>query len=104
MKGEILLVEYLYDAIRAVAGQDIIINAFITDDQEVSITTGCSLVLYDKTANETLLSIEGKYLPDNLMWEFNIPAIETKGLNGRYWYAIQYEGNAMCFKQPIYLL
>lgn len=104
MKGEILLVEYLYDAVRALAEQDILINAIITDEEENQITENCKLVLHDKDAERMILAVEGKYLPENLIWEFVIPAAATKGLRGRYWYCVQHEGNAICFKQPIYLM
>lgn len=104
MKGEILLVEYLYDAVRALAEQDIVIQAIITDEKESEITENCKLVLYDKDKEKTILAVEGKYLPEDNLWQFTIPAEATKNMRGRYWYCIQYEGNAMCFKQPIYLM
>lgn len=98
------MVEYLYDAIRAVAGQEIKVNAFITDENEQVITEGCFFMLHDPSGKELIVSVNGEYLPDNLMWEFTIPAEATKGLKGRYWYCIQYDMNNMCFQQPIYLL
>ena len=60
------MVEYLYNTIVAVAGQDITIYALITDDDEQVITTGCSLVLYND--EEELVSVDGIYLPENLQW------------------------------------
>ena len=95
------MVEYLYNTIRAVAGQDITIYALITDDDEQVITTGCSLVLYND--EEELVSVDGIYLPENLQWQFTIPANATSGRDGRYWYSVQHNNESLCFKQPIYL-
>ena len=82
------MVEYLYNTIMAVAGQDITIYALITDDDEQVITTGCSLVLYND--EEELVSVDGIYLPESLQWEFTIPANATSGRDGRYWYSVQH--------------
>ena len=98
------MVEYLYDAVRALAEQDIPIRAIITDEEENQITENCKLVLHDKDAEQMLLKVDGVYLPENLIWEFVIPAEATKDMRGRYWYCVQHDGNAMCFKQPIYLI
>lgn len=95
------MVEYLYNTIVAVAGQDITIYALITDDDEQVITTGCSLVLYND--EEELVSVDGIYLPESLQWEFTIPANATSGRDGRYWYSVQHNNKSLCFKQPIYL-
>ena len=95
------MVEYLYNTIMAVAGQDITIYALITDDDEQVITTGCSLVLYSD--EEELVRVDGIYFPENLQWEFTIPANATSGRDGRYWYCLRREGKDLCFKQPIYL-
>ena len=95
------MVEYLYNTIVAVAGQDITIYALITDDDEQVITTGCSLVLYND--EEELVSVDGIYLPESLQWEFTIPANVTSGRDGRYWYRVQHNNQSLCFKQPIYL-
>lgn len=95
------MVEYLYDAIRAVAGQDVLINAIATNPDETLITTNCSLVLHSDT--EELVKVDG-VCSDHGMWEFTIPAEKTAGLAGRYWYCIQHEGSNLCFKEPIYLL
>ena len=95
------MVEYLYNTIMAVAGQDITIYALITNDDEQVITTGCSLVLYND--EEELVSVDGIYLPESLQWEFTIPANATSGRDGRYWYSVQHNNKSLCFKQPIYL-
>lgn len=95
------MVEYLYNTIRAVSGEDITIYALITDDDEQVITTGCSLVLYSD--EEELASVDGIYLSESLQWEFTIPANATSGRDGRYWYSVQHNNESLCFKQPIYL-
>lgn len=97
------MVEYLHDAIKAVAGQDIVIHAFITDDEEQVITENCSIMLHDQS-QKMIADIEGQYLPENLMWEFTIPAAITTFRNGRHWYCIQHDNKNMCFLQPIYLV
>lgn len=98
------MVEYLYDCIRAVPSQDIVINAYITDEQENIITENCKLVVYNKDANEMLFMVEGVYLPESLNWEFTIPAENTNGLSGRYWYYVIWNESPLCFKQPIYFV
>ena len=96
------MIEYLYTAIRAHAGNDIIIAADITDDNGADITEGCTLVLHDKDKNTMIAEIDGSYSDGE--WTFFIPAAITKGLDGRYWYCIRNNGNALCFKEPIYLV
>lgn len=97
------MVEYLYDAIRAVAGQEIKVEAFITDENENIITEDCTFALHDKAGTEMLLTKAGTYLPEFNTWEFVLAPEETKGLNGRYLYCIQHKNSNLCFKQPIYL-
>lgn len=98
------MVEYLYDAIRAVAGQEIKVEAFITDENENVITENCYFVLHDKAGTEMLLEKSGTYLPDYSIWEFVLAPEETKGMNGRYLYCIMHDNSNLCFKQPIYLM
>lgn len=98
------MVEYLYDAIKAVAGQPITVSSVITDDEEHVITEGCCFILHDEYGENMLLDVDGVYNPDFLLWEFTIPAEATVGLKGRYWYCIQHNSNNLCFKQPIYLV
>lgn len=94
------MIEYLYDAIRATAGLDITIAANITDDEGNVITEGCSLMLSDD--DEVITMATGYF--DGELWEFNIPAATTSGLQGRYWYCIHHNDNTLCFKKPIYLM
>lgn len=96
------MIEYLHDAIRAVAGQEIAVNATITDDLDMPVTTDCKLILHDDDTE--LFVATGIYLEEDTSWTFNIPANVTTGLSGRYWYDIQHEGNNLCFKKPIYLV
>lgn len=98
------MVEYLYDAIKTVAGQEAVINAVITDDNEQDITQGCMFILHDVDGHKVKAMIGGSYLGENGMWEFRIPASVTTGLSGRYWYCIQHNESNLCFKQPIYLV
>lgn len=97
------MIEYLYDAIRAVAGQEIAVAAVIADDLNIPVTEGCKFVLHDETG-AVLHEVDGIYIPEDEQWTFNIPASVTTGLHGRYWYSIMHEGVNMCFKQPLYLL
>lgn len=96
------MIEYLYNAIRAVAGQELTIEAKITDDSGAEINEGCTLVLHFD--NDAMYAAEGTYFEDIKSWQFTIPADVTKGLNGRYFYCIQQNGNNLCFKEPLYLL
>ena len=98
------MVEYLYDAIRAVAGQQIVINAYITDEQENIITEDCYFVLHDGATGNMIAKIFGSYNTESTVWDFVIPKEITTGLNGRYMYCIQHDGSNLCFKQPIYLV
>lgn len=96
------MIEYLYDAIRAVAGQDIAIAANITDDDGKPITENCSLVLHFD--NDLMYVATGSYIPEEELWTFNVPAEITAGKQGRYQYCIQHDGLNLCFKEPIYLV
>lgn len=92
------MIEYLYNCIRATAGQDICICAVITDDDGNPIASGCSLMLHND--EEMFSQVNGVY--DGEAWSFDIPAEDTKGLKGRYWYCICKDNTNLCFKTPIY--
>ena len=95
------MIEYLYDAIRATAGEDIALAAKIVDDSGVPISTGCHLNLYND--KEMITTIPGEFTDG--AWQFTIPADVTANLIGRYWYCICSEShNKLNFKQPIYLV
>lgn len=97
------MIEYLYDAIRAHAGNDLVITADITDNSKETVTEGCSLMFHDTDKETMIAEIKGVY-DENDGWTFTIPAELTKERTGRYWYCITHEGSALCFKQPIYLV
>lgn len=95
-----MAIEYLYDAIRATAGQDITISAVITDDNGEAITDACGLMFHDD--ENMLAKVDGEL--DGAEWIFTIPAEVTKGLTGRYWYCICRNETNLCFKTPLYLM
>lgn len=94
------MIEYLYDAIRASAGQDITVAAKITDDEGNLITSGCDLMLHND--KEMIARIDGAF--DGEVWNFTVPAEITQGLEGRYWYCICHNNSNICFKEPLYLI
>lgn len=94
------MIEYLYDAIRATAGEDIIISAKITDDSGEHIDEICNLKLFNN--NEVISDVPGVY--NGELWDFTIPAADTANLSGRYFYSICHRGNSISFKEPIYLI
>lgn len=94
------MVEFLYDCVKAVAGEDINICAEITDADGNDITSGCSLVFLDKDFVQ-IDEYEGTYSDD--AWIFTVPAETTKGLHGRYWYRIKFGDGSLCFAAPIYV-
>lgn len=93
------MVEYLFDAIKAVAGETFTVTAEITDELQEPIKEQCSLVIYDAEENE-ISTIKG-ILEDNV-WNFTIPSTLTSGFSGRYWYCIKCGIESLSFKQPLY--
>ncbi len=93
------MVEFLYDCIKAIPGEDINICAEITDAEGNDIESGCSLVFLDKDFVQ-IDECEGTYSD---AWIFTIPAEITAGLHGRYWYRIKFGDGSLCFAAPIYL-
>lgn len=98
------MVEYLYDAIRASSGQENIISAYITDENENLITENCYFVLHDGAGIEVIAKILGSYDSELTVWSFVINPEITKGLRGRYMYCVQHDDSSLCFNQPIYFL
>ena len=95
------MVEYLHNAIRATAGDEITVAAII-EQNDIPITEGCHIMLFDK--NSVLLeTLDGGYDAENGVWYFTIPGELTKGKYGRYWYRICSPVESLCFKQPLYL-
>lgn len=96
------MIEYLFNAIRAVAGQEIAVSAAITDDDGNAIKENCRLVLHFN--NDEMYVAPGIYLDELEQWTFNVPADATAGRKGRFEYCLQHDGQNLCFKEPIYLL
>lgn len=95
------MIEYLFNAIRARAGEDIVITAKLTNEDGETITEPSILTL--STEDKKIISqVNGELLEDT--WYFTIPANDTKELNGRYWYCIKANNESLCFRQPIYLV
>lgn len=97
------MVEYLYNCIRATAGDDIGISAIIETEAGEPITEHCHIMLFDKD-NELLHTLDGQYLEELGTWQFTIPGELTAGKTGRYWYRICTSQESLCFKQPIYFV
>ena len=95
------MIEYIFDAIKCTAGENVEVTAFITDEAGEFITENCGFMLHDKDGN-MITKIEG-VCSDNL-WSFIIPAELTKGLRGRYEYCIYDAKGTLCFRKPFYLV
>lgn len=95
-----MALEYIYDAIRATAGEDIGISATIVDDVGNPVESGCGLMLHN-TDGSVIGKIDGYYISEGL-WQFTIPASMTAGLYGRYYYCVCENDTTMCFQTPIY--
>lgn len=95
-----MAIEYLYDCIKSIAGEDINICAEITDSAGADITSGCSLIFIDRDFT-TIGEYQGTYADG--AWSFIIPAGLTKGMDGRYWYRIKFKDTSMSFAAPIYI-
>lgn len=96
------MIEYLYNAIRATAGEEITLAARITDESGIIAASNNHLSLYSDA--ELLGSYDGVLIDD--VWQYTIPAEATKNLKGRYWYCIcESESHTkLQFKEPIYLV
>ena len=95
------MVEYLLNAIRATAGEDITVIASIAEDGE-SIKLGCGFMLH--LAEDNIVEVDGTYDTEEGLWNFTIPAEKTKGLKCRYSYCICKDGKSLCFQEPFYLM
>lgn len=91
------MVEYLYDCIRANAGENNVIVANITEDG-IDIDTGISMFIANDD-KEIIIDVVGEYMDG--VWYFNIPATD---LRGRYWYVIERNKNDVSFYEPIYFI
>lgn len=96
-----MALEYLYDCVRAKAGEKISIDAKITNYGGDPVTEGCSLALYDMHGS-TIANVDGRYDGTEKLWQFTIPAASTAKLRGRYFYCVFNNAISMNFQTPIY--
>lgn len=95
------MIEYLYNAIRATAGDTVTITAKITDTFGGIVQDSCSLCIYDDEAK--IIEAAGEL--DGELWNFTIEAAATAALKGRYWYKVcDCNHNSINFMQPIYFV
>ena len=95
------MIEYLYNAIKATPGEEIVICANITDDEGEAITDCESYFIIYKD-DEEIFKMRGFY--DGVCWNYIIPAATTAEYKGKYWYCICSNGTTLQFKQPIYFV
>lgn len=93
------MVEYLLNAIRANAGEDISVIASISEDG-IPVNEGCDFMLH--IDDNSMVVVDGEY--QDGYWHFTIPAAATKDLKGRYSYCLRRDGKTLCFKEPFYLM
>lgn len=98
-----MALEYIFDIIRATAGEDITVSAEIKNREGAPITEGCYFMLHEKEG-EVIYMVEGVYDPNIGVWSFVIPAHITESLQGEYSYCIGWEGSSLCFRKPFYLV
>ncbi len=96
-----MALEYLYDCVRATAGEGVDITATITDADGSVVKDGCSLALYD-SYGATIANVDGQYIEETKSWQFSIPASATAKLSGRYFYCVFRNHISMNFQTPIY--
>ena len=96
------MIEYIHNAIKATAGEDITVAAKIYNADGFEVSSGCALRLYDKDNESMIIRVSGTKYTDK--WQFTIPADITKDLRGKYWYCFCKDGERLCFAQPIYLV
>ena len=94
------MVEYIFNAIKATAGEDITIAAEITDPDGEMLVAGCRLKL--STDDVEIAIVDGYFSEDS--WVFIVPAIFTERLKGRCWYTILYGDVSISHPEPIYLV
>lgn len=95
------MVEYIFDVIKASAGEDIVITARITDEGNDSIY-GTNFYLLDDEGKVVYTAV-GSYVEEDI-WTFEIPSTITQGLSGRFWYYVTGDNRGLNFKTPIYLV
>lgn len=92
-------IEYLGDYSRASSGQDVRIEAIITDNGDV-VATNCQISLWNGT--DVIFETDGEY--NDGVWAFVIPASVTIELHGLYYYAISNGGEYVDVRQPITII
>ena len=97
------MIEYLYNAIRASANEDIVITAKISTPTGEPVTSGTHIGIYNDK-DERLVMVNGEETDG--VWEYQIPGALTADLKGKYWYCICCNNThkSYCFKQPIYFI
>ena len=93
-----MVIEYIGNAIKAAADDEVVVCAILKDINGIALTKGCHFMVFDKDDNH-IITTDGEYKDD--YWTFVIP---TKGLKGTYQYCICHEKDKLCFKQPFYLV
>lgn len=95
------MIEYIFNTIKASAGNDIDVVAKITNDDGSPITLNCSMMLFDEEEG-MIADVKGNYIDEN--WVFSIPAEATEGRVGKHWYCVCYGSQNLCFREPLYLV
>lgn len=97
-----MAIEYLYDMIKVTGGEDALVTALITENDEIAEAAGFHL--YDQELTE-LLYVPGQLDEQGLYFEFPIAGEVTKYMKGRYLYNIcNGNGSSRCFYQPILIV
>lgn len=96
------MIEYIYDTIKATAGEDIPIIVEVRDPEGNLVTEGCGISIHCE--DEQVCRIPGEYSASEQIWKFVIPAEATKGHKGRHYYCVCKEDGTLNFKTPIYLV
>lgn len=96
------MTEYISNAVRASAGNPIVITAKITENDGTVITDDCALRVFDNEGAQ-VLEEEGTYYSDVQEWEFKFELPYNSARN-RYFYTISHNGIDLAFKAPIYLV
>lgn len=97
------MIEYLHNAIRAIAGQEESVYAFFANNDGTFISEGVAFMLHGPDG-EMVAAVEGNFNAETGQWTFNVPAEATKGRKGRHWYCFQHDHKNLCFLQPYYLM
>lgn len=74
------MVDYLYDVIKAVAGEELQIAAVITDENGADINKGCVLVLAFGQHAEQHAKFDGTFTASNKggFWSFVVPKLRPQ--------------------------